>query len=39
MDDQVLQDAVGPDAGFERGILARRGRRLADIGGGQDELA
>ena len=39
MDDQVLQDAVGADAGFERGILGRRGRGLADIGRGQNELA
>ena len=38
MNDQVLQDAFGADAGFELGILGRRGRRLADIGRGQDEL-
>jgi hypothetical protein len=31
MHDQVLQDAPGADAGFEFGILGRRGRRLADI--------
>ena len=35
MDDQVLQDAVGADAGFERHILGRRGRGLADIGPGK----
>jgi hypothetical protein len=39
VDDQVLQDAVGADAGFEDSILGRRGRRLADVGRGQDELA
>ena len=39
MDDEVLQDAFGADAGFERGVLGRRGRSLADIGRGQDELA
>ena len=39
MNDQVLQDALGADAGFERGILGRRGRGLADIGRGKDELA
>ena len=29
---------VGADAGFERRIFGRRGRGLADIGRGQDEL-
>ena len=38
MDDQVLHDALGADAGLERGIFGRRGRGLADIGRGQDEL-
>ena len=32
MNDQVLQDAFGADAGFELGVLGRRGRRFADIG-------
>ena len=39
MDDQVLQDAPGADAGFERHVFGRRGRGLADIGRGKDELA
>ena len=39
MHDQVLQDAPGADAGFERHILGRRGRCLADIGRGKNELA
>ena len=39
MDDQVLFDAVGADAGFEGGILGRRRRCLADIGRGQNEQA
>lgn len=39
VDDQVLENAVRADAGFEGGILGRRCRRLADVGGGQDKLA
>ena len=39
MDDQVLLDAMGADAGFERHILGRRRRGLADIGRGKNELA
>ena len=38
VDYQVLQDALGANAGFERGILGGRCRGGADIGGGQDEL-
>ena len=38
MNDQVLQDAFGANAGFELGILRRRSRRLADIRGRRDEL-
>jgi hypothetical protein len=37
VDDQVLQNAVSADAGFERSILGRRHGRLADVGGGQDK--
>ena len=39
MNDQVLQDTPGADAGFECRILGRRGRGLADIGRREDELA
>ena len=39
MDDQVLFDAMGADAGFERRILGRRGRGFADIARGENELA
>ena len=39
MDDQVLQDALGADAGFECRILGGRCRGGADIGGGQDKLS
>ena len=38
MDDQVLQDAFGADAGFELGVLGRRGRGLAGIGWGKSKL-
>jgi hypothetical protein len=38
MDDQILKDTFGADAGLERGILRGRGRSLADIGEGKDEL-
>ena len=39
MDDQVLQDTPGADAGFEGHILSRGGRSFADIGRGENELA
>jgi hypothetical protein len=39
MNDEVLENAVGADAGFEGGILGRRGRGLAHIGRGEGELA
>lgn len=38
VDNQVLQDALGADAGLERGILGGSGRCFADIGRGKDEL-
>jgi hypothetical protein len=39
VDDQVLQNAMSADVGFERSVLGRRRGRLADIRGGQDKLA
>jgi hypothetical protein len=39
MNDQVLQNAFGADAGFQRRILGGRGRGLAHIGRGKHELA
>jgi hypothetical protein len=39
MNDQVLQDALRADAGFELGVFSLGGRCFADIGCGKSELA
>ena len=38
MDDQVLLEPAGADAGLELGVFGRRRRRLADVGRGENEL-
>ena len=38
VDNQVLQDAFGADAGFELGVLGLRSRGLASIGWGKGKL-
>ena len=38
VNDEVLLEAPGADAGLQLGVFGRRGRRLADIRRGRDEL-
>ena len=38
MNDEILLEPAGPDAGLELGVFGRRRRRLADVGRGQHEL-
>ena len=38
VNDEILLETAGPNAGLELGLFGRRRRRLAHVGGGQHEL-